>query len=78
MFDERPRQARRAIRSTLLFIAVLGAANGALPAIGVAQTVTGTLQGSVTDTTGSPLPGVSVSIQNIETAAWRQSRCSGC
>ena len=46
---------------------------GALPASGTAQTVTGTLQGTVTDTTGSPLPGVSVSIQNIETGATRQA-----
>ncbi len=73
MFDERPRQVRRAIRSTLVFIAVLAAAIGAFPAIGAAQTVTGTVQGTVTDTTGSPMPGVSISIQNIETAATRQA-----
>ena len=69
MLDERPRQVRRAI-GYIFFILIL---LGALPASGTAQTVTGTLQGTVTDTTGSQLPGVSVSIQNIETGATRQA-----
>jgi Carboxypeptidase regulatory-like domain/TonB dependent receptor len=36
------------------------------------QTVTGTIQGTVTDTTAAALPGVTLTIQNIETAAVRE------
>ena len=46
MLDERPRQVRRAIRSIFFILILLGA----LPASGTAQTVTGTVQGTVTDT----------------------------
>src|SRR5687767_3715722 len=37
-----------------------------------AQTVTGTIQGQVADSTGSVLPGVSIQIRNQDTGAARQ------
>jgi outer membrane receptor protein involved in Fe transport len=37
-----------------------------------AQTVTGTLEGTVADTTGAPLPGVAVSIRNLDTGYVRE------
>src|SRR5687768_15942173 len=36
-----------------------------------AQTVTGTIQGPVTDTSGAVLPGVTVTIRNMDTGAER-------
>ena len=42
-----------------------------VPVDGVAQTVTGTIQGVVTDSSGAVLPGVSVTTKNIETGAAR-------
>ena len=69
MLDERPRQVRRAIGSIVLLLTLVGAQ----PASAAAQTVTGTVQGTATDTTGSSLPGVSITIQNIETGATRQA-----
>ena len=36
-----------------------------------AQTVTGTIQGTVTDTSGAVLPGVTVTVRNAETGAQR-------
>ena len=38
-----------------------------LPVPGAAQTVTGTIQGTVTDTTGGAVPGATVTIQNLDT-----------
>ena len=37
----------------------------------VAQTVTGTIQGTVTDTSGGVLPGVTVTITHVDTGAER-------
>ncbi len=37
-----------------------------------AQTVTGTLQGTVTDSTGAVMPGVTIAIKNTETGATRE------
>jgi hypothetical protein len=37
-----------------------------------AQTVTGTVQGTVTDTTDAPIPGVTVTIRNAETGTTRE------
>ena len=41
------------------------------PAISAAQTVTGTLQGTVTDTSGGVLPGVTVTVTQVDTGAER-------
>jgi outer membrane receptor protein involved in Fe transport len=43
-----------------------------LPGGAIAQTVTGTIQGTVTDTTGATLPGVMVTLQNLDTGASRE------
>src|SRR5687768_11073150 len=43
----------------------------ALAANASAQTVTGTIQGTVTDTSGAVLPGVTVVIRNMDTGAER-------
>ena len=40
-----------------------------MPAL--AQTVTGTIQGTVTDTSGGVFPGVTITIRNVETGAER-------
>jgi outer membrane receptor protein involved in Fe transport len=45
----------------------------ALTAAAAAQTVTGTIQGTVTDTTGAALPDVIVTLENVETTASRRS-----
>ena len=37
----------------------------------VAQTVTGTLQGTITDKSGGALPGVTVTVRNMETGLER-------
>jgi len=44
----------------------------AVAAVSAAQTVTGTLQGTVTDTGGGVLPGAIVTIKNVDTAAARE------
>ena len=44
----------------------------AVAAVSAAQTVTGTLQGTVTDTGGGVLPGAIVTIKNVDTAATRE------
>jgi hypothetical protein len=49
---------------TVFFSALLASSAGA-------QTVTGTLQGTVIDSTGAVLPGVVVTIKNIDTGASR-------
>ena len=41
------------------------------PVHGTAQTVTGTIQGVVTDSSGAVLPGASVTTKNLETGATR-------
>lgn len=64
-------------RTTETFFPRLGALTGALallvaaPAPIAAQTVTGTMQGTVVDTVGAVLPGVSISIRNLETGQER-------
>ena len=42
----------------------------AVPVVG--QTVTGTVQGTVTDTTAAPIPGVTVTIRNVDTGLVRE------
>lgn len=44
---------------------------GALPSGATAQTITGTVQGTVSDTTGEALPNVTVTLQHVETSASR-------
>lgn len=57
----------------LRLLRTLGACTAAVvvilasPSAAAAQTVTGTIQGTVTDTTGEVLPGVTVTIQHLET-----------
>ena len=38
---------------------------------GMAQTVTGTIQGTVTDTSGGVLPGVTVTVTHVDTGTER-------
>jgi outer membrane receptor protein involved in Fe transport len=57
----------RPFRLALLLAVVMAIS---LPA--AAQTVTGTLQGTVTDTTGATLPGVAVTVRNVETGLVRE------
>jgi outer membrane receptor protein involved in Fe transport len=45
---------------------------GVLSAQALAQTVTGTVQGTVTDPTGAVLPGVTVILKNLETGVARE------
>jgi outer membrane receptor protein involved in Fe transport len=74
MLDERPSQIRRTSWSRLLvprLLAVL-AMTLTLDSRVAAQTVTGTIQGTVTDTSGAVLPGAVVTIQNVETNASRE------
>ena len=68
MLVELPRSVRHAV-----WALTLAAMIAALPLGSAAQTVTGTIQGTVTDTTGSTLPGVTVTIQDVETSASRQA-----
>ncbi|MGZ8854147.1 MAG: carboxypeptidase-like regulatory domain-containing protein, partial [Thermoanaerobaculia bacterium] len=59
--------ARRAIARVLSVLAVL-----TLTAVPLsAQTVTGTMQGTVTDRTGAALPGVTVTVRNVDTGLER-------
>src|SRR6266705_743695 len=44
-----------------------------LPALSSAQTVTGTLQGTVTDQSGGVLPGTTVSARNRDTGQMRET-----
>lgn len=54
--------------STLLVVAAMALAAPAASA----QTVTGTMQGTVTDTTAAIIPGVTIVIKNLETGATRE------
>ncbi|HET7745764.1 MAG TPA: TonB-dependent receptor [Vicinamibacteria bacterium] len=56
--------------SRLAVVVLLLAAAAAAPL--AAQTVTGTVQGTVTDTTDAPVPGVTVTLRNLETGAVRE------
>ncbi len=60
------------MRTRLLFVvaALLFVSVASSPA--TAQTVTGSLQGTVTDATGAVLPGVTITIRNLETGAVRE------
>src|SRR4026207_2577809 len=60
-----------AMRTRVLWI-LLGLSLVALPAIATAPTVTGTIQGSVTDASGGALPGASIQVRNLETGATRE------
>ncbi len=66
MVDIQTSRARRVSRF-LLVPSVLICALGVLPAASGAQTVTGTIQGVVTDMTGAAVPGATITIQNLET-----------
>src|SRR5947209_4025565 len=57
----------RAFTRGVVFLAVLSFST--LPL--VAQTVTGTIRGTVTDRSGAALPGVTVTIRNVETGLER-------
>src|SRR5687767_7267429 len=48
-----------------------------LPALAMAQTVTGTLQGTVSDAKGAVVPGAEVVIRNIETGQERTVQTNG-
>ena len=65
--SRRPSWARRAVRALLLLLIAAGLADPA-----VAQTVTGTIQGTVTDTTAAAVPGVTVVIRNVDTGLVRE------
>ena len=65
MVDERSRRARWAVMSLVTSLCL------ATPVGASAQTVTGTIQGTVTDTTGAPLPGATVTVLHVETSASR-------
>ncbi len=43
----------------------------AMPAVVQAQTVTGTMQGTITDQSGAVIPGVTVTLRNVETGQER-------
>ena len=43
----------------------------AMPAPALAQTVTGTMQGTVTDQSGAVIPGVTITIRNVDTGQER-------
>lgn len=58
-------------RLGLLFLLTL------IPAVSFAQTITGTLQGTVADATGGVLPGVSVTVRGLETGQQRETVTNG-
>src|SRR5258707_602476 len=71
MFDSK--SGPRVLLLTLAFVASLVF----LPAIVAAQTVTGTLQGTVSDSKGGVVPGAEVAIRNMETGQVRNLKTSG-
>ncbi|HEY0365772.1 MAG TPA: carboxypeptidase-like regulatory domain-containing protein, partial [Pyrinomonadaceae bacterium] len=48
-----------------------------VPAVAVAQTVTGTLQGTVSDSRGAVVPGADVVVRNMETGQERNLKTGG-
>lgn len=69
MFDPKSRQDR-----FLFFTLALALAVVLLPTIASAQTVTGTVQGTVSDSRGAVVPGVDVVVRNLETGQERNVR----
>src|SRR5688572_21907421 len=61
----------RAARLSWLLTLLTCALVAALPVSATAQTVTGTIQGTVADSTGGVLPGTTVVIRNMDTGASR-------
>src|SRR5438876_3397141 len=55
-------------RSVFVFVAV---GLILLPAVLIAQVITGTILGTVTDPSGAPLPGVTVTVKNLDTGQSR-------
>jgi hypothetical protein len=66
----RVRRSPSCLRSFRLVLLVAAVVAIGLPV--AAQTVTGTLQGTVTDTTGAAVPGVAVTVRNVETGLVRE------
>ena len=64
--------ARRAIARSLIVLAVF-----TLSLATQAQTVTGTIQGTVTDRSGAALPGVTITIRNVDTGLERVAVTTG-
>jgi hypothetical protein len=58
----------------LLFALLLALTFFLLPSIGNAQTVTGSLQGTVYDSKGAVVPGVDIAVRNLETGQERNVR----
>ncbi|HET6892046.1 MAG TPA: carboxypeptidase-like regulatory domain-containing protein, partial [Pyrinomonadaceae bacterium] len=56
------------------FLLIFALALAIWPTLAVAQTVTGTLQGTVTDSKGAVIPGVDVVVRNEETGQERNLR----
>ena len=69
MFDAKSNQ-----HHFLLFGLLLALALVLLPSPGSAQTVTGSLQGTVYDSKGSVVPGVDIVVRNLETGQERTVR----
>jgi hypothetical protein len=64
---------RTAIRTSVPLLLALACAFALAPADpAIAQTVTGTLQGTVTDSSGAVLPGATVTIRNADTGGLRE------
>lgn len=62
------------LRSSLLSAALLAALPGfvtTLPSWSQSQSINGTIRGTVTDVTGAPIPGATVTIKNIDTGLTR-------
>src|SRR6185503_18247406 len=60
-----------------LFLALICAALFLVPATAFAQTVTGTLQGSVSDSKGAVVTGATVVIRNMDTGQERTLQTNG-
>src|SRR5919202_5905773 len=62
---------------TILALAFVALALWAAPTAARAQTVTGTIQGTVADQNGAALPGAKVTIHNVETGQERTVTANG-
>lgn len=69
--DRRESTMRKPIRTLTLLLAII-----ALPVVALAQSVStaGQIQGRITDDTGDPVAGVSVTARNVETGLQRETR----